>query len=999
MQLSLTADSTSWIAIGPNSGISGSVLINSPLTVTGAISAPSIDINSTVTDIGSLTLSASGAGVQTTASGHIDIGQGSSLTIDGVDLANSDNVPNIAFTGEGGTLVLVPSDLNAKGAYRPAITGFDSSDTIFFAGTVTRANYAAGLLTLMDGDTPVAQLTLSLSSSASGGSFSVLPLPVPYDGVEGTDIVLRGNVGQAPAAAMPNENFTWAGPVSGLWGAMQNWNGGAADRLPTALPGANDTVTIGAAPDGGIHVVTGDGNASKLLISGETLLVGTFGKAAPDTADPIANLLVNSGSLVLQTGSTVNATAVDASGAGLGLDGGVMNAQSFVGGFNTGTPDPYAISNSGAFYVSNLNVSEAAFGISSLGKLVVSGDVDPPASPANPVGHSDFTVDGGTFSVAGTLSTWGDTINASGGGAVEIHNLQEGTTGGGVTLSADATSSIEIGWSPGATTPQGAITIDFWRFDHGGRLVLRAVHRRRRGADGRGGREFSLNGALSGNGGITVGAGASFSLDGQLSLGGTITLDAGATLTIVGAAPASPQTKIAFSPGLWTPGSSGEAVILDSSDFAGGTFAPSITGVDPTEVIDYARQAVTGAAYSAGVLTLYDGPGSVVGTLNVGLATNDSNPTFAAIYVPTSEKSQIVYLGGAPAPQVNEDSLSANFVWNGPYAGDWDTTSNWDVTSNGVSTPATASPGALDSVTIGAAPNGGAYAIVGNGAAESLTLEGATLLDGAFSVADGLTLNANASLVLQNTSSKAWTGAPNVGQISGSLTAGSADLSASDTGLVLDGGTLTVNGGFAGGANIDNPNSYVIEDGGELSVLGAFVADRSEFSVSTGGLLEVAGNVDGSSSGGGSQFNISDGTFGVAGTFTSLGDTIDATGGAVVGIHALQEGSGSNTGIALSADAASSIEIGWSGSLPLAPAPSSPGSITIDSGVSITEAGSFSAPSIVDDGELTVGAGESLSLNGALSGNGGITVGAGASSRSTASCRLTARSRSMRARR
>ena len=69
----------------------------------------------------------------------------------------------------------------------------------------------------------------------------------------------------------------------------------------------------------------------------------------------------------------------------------------------------------------------------------------------------------------------------------------------------------------------------------------------------------------------------------------------------------------------------------------------------------------------------------------------------------------------------SSSSQSEAYVWSGPPAGQWSQTSNWKtVTTNPlnpavpVTSAAVRTPGANDDVTIPAAPDQGAYAIVGD---------------------------------------------------------------------------------------------------------------------------------------------------------------------------------------------------------------------------------------------------------------------------------------------
>jgi hypothetical protein len=73
----------------------------------------------------------------------------------------------------------------------------------------------------------------------------------------------------------------------------------------------------------------------------------------------------------------------------------------------------------------------------------------------------------------------------------------------------------------------------------------------------------------------------------------------------------------------------------------------------------------------------------------------------------------------------------------------------------------------------------------------------------------------------------------------------------------------------------------------------------------------------------------------------------------------------------LNVDSAASLEVGTAGG-------AAAGSITIDSGVHVSEAGIWTASSIVDNGDLTVAAHDQLSLNGSLSGSGRIHISEGA---------------------
>ena len=84
----------------------------------------------------------------------------------------------------------------------------------------------------------------------------------------------------------------------------------------------------------------------------------------------------------------------------------------------------------------------------------------------------------------------------------------------------------------------------------------------------------------------------------------------------------------------------------------------------------------------------------------------------------------------------------------------------------------------------------------------------------------------------------------------------------------------------------------------------------------------------------------------------------------------------------MSQDSSSSIEIGTAGT-------AAAGTITIDSGDSVTEYGYFNAYTIVDAGTLQVGASQSLTVNGIFEDEGGLTIGAGANMSLTGALQLS----------
>ena len=536
---------------------------------------------------------------------------------------------------------------------------------------------------------------------------------------------------------------------------------------------------------------------------------------------------------------------------------------------------------------------------------------------------SSLTVTGaGSFTVDGTLTTQNGSINASDSSRVEINALNG--TSGGLTLTSDGTSTIEIGGQNVGTA--GSITIDS-------------------------GVSFTESGTFSApviadNGTITVAPSTSLKLYGNsssrgLTGTGTINIDKGSSLTLNGVDPGTSDTvTIDFA-------QTGGQLWLASDDFdALGNFKPAITGFGATDVIEYQGTA-TSATYASGYLSLYNGA-NLVAKFNIG--SGYAGDTFSTVAI--SGGYTQVDLAGTPNAAPAGTASADTYQWVGPVAGFWNAKANWDDVTAGQD-PATAAPGANDLVTIGAAANGAAQVVIGNGNAYSLSLGGETLLEGQFNVgAGGFSESTSASVVLYSGSAL---------DVSGAATFGSY------AGATLDGGAMAVTGTLNGGY----ASQFVMENGGSLSA-GQLVDYDSSYYVYAGDALTVSGGVnDGTAGSGASSFTINGGAFTVGGTFVSTSDSVYAENGGKVQLASLTEDSHGNGVTLYVYDATSSIEIGTTGGV-------AAGTITIDSGKTVTEAGTFytSSGTIVDKGVLNVGAGQSLTVDGTLEDDGGVTIGA-----------------------
>jgi hypothetical protein len=558
-------------------------------------------------------------------------------------------------------------------------------------------------------------------------------------------------------------------------------------------------------------------------------------------------------------------------------------------------------------------------------------------------------VNGGTFTVGGTFVSTSDAIYAENGGKVQLASLTEDSHGNGVTLYVyDATSSIEIGTKGGVAA--GTITIDAGTtvteagtfYVSSGTIVDKGV------LNVGAAQTLTVEGTLEVDGGATIQANATMNQEGALTGAGTVTIDGGSKLSLSSDSSGTAVT-IAFS------GAGGQLAINSYNDLnASNVFAPTITGFGAADVIDFTDPyvTITAAHYAAGELNIYAGA-TIVGTLNLSGTYKDY---FSTVPLNGSSTYQIDYEGAAPASTAPAGTTTSDaYQWVGPVAGFWNATANWDDTSTGQN-PAAAAPGVNDTVTVAAAANSEAQVIDGAGNAYGLTLEGETLLQGKFKVvgtgADGgLTATSSASAVLYAGSSIA---------VSGDATFNSY------AGATLNGGAMTVTGTVYGGYG----SPFVIENGGSLTA-GQIVDYYSSYSVLAGGTVTDDGNVSDSGTGSAaSSYSVNGGTFTVEGIFVSTSDSVYAQNGGKVQLAALQQDVHQNGVTLYVYDSTSSIEIGTAGG-------AAGGTITIDSGSNVTESGTFYAPTITDNGALTVAAGETLYMEGSLGGSGSVSIDAG----------------------
>ena len=236
-----------------------------------------------------------------------------------------------------------------------------------------------------------------------------------------------------------------------------------------------------------------------------------------------------------------------------------------------------------------------------------------------------------------------------------------------------------------------------------------------------------------------------------------------------------------------------------------------------------------------------------------------------------------------------------SFVWGSAIVGSWDNAANWNDTSGAGQSPAAVAPGSTDFVTINQAAGGVTNVITGVGDSASLTIAGATALQGQFTTGS-LVLEDNASslITLSSKSSLAVNGSVTGNDNSsivvdgGQLTIGGEVTNVSYDDITIHGGTAAIAGNITnnyiydslyvtGGTtaitgNITNNYAwdYINVTGGTISIAGSITNTSSwDYANVTGGSLSVSGNVN--NTGWADYFTVSGGAASIAGNLTNIG--------------------------------------------------------------------------------------------------------------------------------
>ena len=570
------------------------------------------------------------------------------------------------------------------------------------------------------------------------------------------------------------DQYVWSGPASGSWGVAANWTDTTTGQNPAPNhPGAHDLVTIpAAARTHGVpqaQMINGSGASASLTIQGLANLNGAFRTGSLDIAGASLD-----GSLLYVSGGTLAVTRNVTVGDG----GGLLYAQ------------------------------------------------------------------GGAIAIGGTVAA---NVNAVSGGSVQVGGLNETA----VSLSADSTSWVEVGTVGGAQT--GSAQIDAGATLHSVSVGAPTVvnHGTMEGGDV-GANIVTNTGVISGatfrvdyagnpNATLTVTNSGTITLIGNTIAGSVVNNGAlvanqsSGQANVVGDVTGTGQIQMSAGSNLTTGQASsgqiitmagvGDSLTISASSLDGSkAYDPTISGFVQDDAFVF-EGAVTSVSYQAGTGTLSLMNGAAV-VAQLHLSGNYSGDAFrtagvnggTAIFI--DDRSDTT---AAPPGTSGHDK----YFWSSPGPGSWDNAANWTDTTAGAN-PAAVAPGTHDAVTINGRGPGLPQIVTGTGKSASLSINGDTVLAGAFTT-------------------KALT-------ISG------------DAAIIASGGSLTVNGDASG---------VPLASGGTVKITGNL---NGEAGATNGGTVQVAGTLTGS------MYAVDGGTVRVGALAdTGGGATVDATSSVEIG--------------------------------------------------------------------------------------------------------------------
>ena len=484
------------------------------------------------------------------------------------------------------------------------------------------------------------------------------------------------------------------------------------------------------------------------------------------------NISLNSG--ILTVGGTITNNGYD----NINVSGGWAS----IGGItNNGWDDNLNVSGGVAAVTGNIT-NTYVYDILNIsgGAAEISGSI------TNTGWEDNIYVSSGTLTVGGAVANQDSYIQVWNGGSAQFGGLAQ--SGWGVYV--DPGSVLEIGSAGGAAA--GALTIDSG-------ITVTASN----------GAYFEASSIVD-NGVIDVTSG-SFALDGNLTGSGAVDIGSGASVTLTGVNAASANT-VAFT------GTNGILTLNYGALNAPTAF--TVSGFNPSDVIEV-QGTVTGASYNNGVLTLTDGTTAVN---QLTLAGNYTGDAFAATPLNNGYTQISVSSGGNTATAPAGTGQGDSFVWGSNIAGSWDNAANWNDTSGGGQSPASVAPGSTDFVTINQAASGATNVITGVGNSASLTIGGATVLQGQFTTG---------ALVLQDNAPSSI-GPPS----NGSLTVNGSVTGNDSSSMAVNGGQLTIGGDITNGES-DNLNVR----SGTATIAGSINNYYDDSLNVSGGTAAITGNI------------------------------------------------------------------------------------------------------------------------------------------------------------
>ncbi|WCM18265.1 filamentous hemagglutinin N-terminal domain-containing protein [Paraburkholderia bryophila] len=554
---------------------------------------------------------------------------------------------------------------------------------------------------------------------------------------------------------------------------------------------------------------------------------------------------------------------------------------------------------------------------------------------------------GGNVNLANAQST-GDTA-VTGGASVTLGDVQ---TGGALTVTAqgnDGTGDINLNGTSvmsGVTHLQAARDVNVNGQTNGSTMQV----------TGQRNVNVNANGVVRATGDLTVAATqGSLTSSGNVAAGGQVTLSTGQDVRFTGALQANHDLQV----------NAGNSATLADTQVGGAL-------------------RVTANGASSGDAT-FNGNTQVVGTAAVQAARDVVvNGTLASGAQVTLSGQRNVTIANTGTVQANGDLNMTAAAGNVTSSGTLTTAANLNATA-GQDVALTGSTGAVANTSLGAGRDltvGGTLA--GQGTA-TLTAGRDALLGGTSGFTHDVTVNAANDLSVSGTL---------VGMATLTLTAGQAATlnNVQSTGalqVAANGGPLTING------TVTSLTVASLTSGGDFAVNGTLQSNAA-LSVASGGNLSVAGTVNTLSTGAfnaARDFNIAGtlqtsnslsvtngGNALISGTVNSLADA-SITSGGNVGVNGLLQGvgtllvtSGGDTSVGGTVLSTSDVTLrNAAGSMTSTGTLQAGGKLLIDAAQSVD----LGHRDTTAQGDLTVKAGQNLTMNGTVTGQGNGTLTAG----------------------